>query len=99
MLRDALDVLTTNHYRALKCMFDRRSVPLKGQGFVSITQREVSAHLKVSKPTTIGIIRTLREYGLIAHDENTKGKYYVTNLGEKIVTSFESALQTIKTTK
>lgn len=93
MERDVLNALTTNHYRALKFMYDRRSVPQNGQRIVSITQREIGLFLKVSKPTVIGIVRNLREFGLITLDETTKGRYYITDNGEKIIKSFESNFQ------
>lgn len=90
MERKVLDALTTNHYKALKFMYDRRSVPQSGQRIVSITQREIGEFLKVSKPTVIVIVRNLREFGLITQDEVTKGRYYITDDGDRTVKSFEA---------
>ena len=88
--RSVLCILTTNNYKALKLMYDRRSVEQKGTRIVSITLREIGEQLSVSKPTAINIMKALRESNLIIPDIITKGRYYITDAGECIIHSFEA---------
>ena len=93
MERTSFDKLTTNHYKALKALYDRHAVTRDGYRIVAATQREIAELLKVSNPTIVSIFKSLSEDEFIARDESTRGRYYLTNDGLRVVECFEQALR------
>lgn len=93
MDKRALDKLTTNHYRALKALYDCRAKTPDGVVIIPVTQKQMAKVLKVSSPTMVSIFRSLTEDGLISREGNRRGVYYMTRDGERVVQCFEAVVE------
>lgn len=88
-----LNKLTSNHYKALKALYDQRAITKDGRFVISVTQDEIAKQLKVSNPTIVGIFKSLIHDQLIVRDGNKRGRYYITGDGIRVVECFEQVLQ------
>lgn len=82
-----ISVLTTNTYRVLSYMFDKKDK----NNVVNITQNEIAQELKLNKSSVNMMMKTLKEKGFVIQDEEHLGRYNLTDIGVKTVSLFKKS--------
>ena len=82
-----ISVLTTNTYRVLRYMFDKRDK----NNVVNITQNEIAKYLDLNKSSVNMMMKTLKEKGFVIQDEEHLGRYNLTDIGVKTVSLFKKS--------
>ena len=82
-----ISVLTTNTYRVLRYMFDKKD----RNNVVNITQNEIAKDLDLNKSSVNMMMKTLKEKGFVIQDEEHLGRYNLTDIGVKTVSLFKKS--------
>ena len=82
-----ISVLTTNTYRVLRYMFDKKD----RNNIVNITQNEIAQYLDLNKSTVNMLMKTLKEKGFVIQDEEHLGRYNLTDIGVKTISLFKKS--------
>ena len=82
-----ISVLTTNTYRVLRYMFDKKDK----NNVVNITQNEIAQELELNKSTVNMLMKTLKEKGYVIQDEEHLGRYSITEIGVKTILLFKKS--------
>ena len=82
-----ISVLTTNTYRVLRYMFDKKD----RNNVVNITQNEIAKDLDLNKSSVNMMMKTLKEKGFVIQDEEHLGRYNLTDIGVKTISLFKKS--------
>jgi hypothetical protein len=79
---------TNDKYKTLKCLYDNQ-IKVKNIKYIVLSQQELADILHFSKNKTNKIIQELKKDNFIDSYNNIKGKYIITNKGNKVVEIIE----------
>ena len=75
---------TNDKYKTLKCLFDNQ-IKVKNIKYIVLSQQELADILHFSKNKTNKIIQELKKNNFIDSYNNIKGKYVITENGNKVI--------------
>ena len=75
---------TNDKYKILKFLYDNQ-IEIKNKKYVALSQQEIADSLHFSKNKTNKIIQELKKDNFIDSYNNTKGKYIITDKGNKVI--------------
>lgn len=75
---------TNDKYKILKFLYDNQ-IEIKNNKYVTLSQQEIADSLHFSKNKTNKIIQELKKDNFIDSYNNTKGKYIITDKGNKVI--------------
>ena len=75
---------TNDKYKLLKFLYDNQ-IEIKNNKYIALSQQEIADSLHFSKNKTNKIMQELKKDNFINTFNNTKGKYIVSNKGNKVV--------------
>ena len=75
---------TNGKYKILKFLYDNQ-IEIKNNKYVTLSQQEIADSLHFSKNKTNKIIQELKKDNFIDSYNNTKGKYIITDKGNKVI--------------
>lgn len=76
-----IKTLTNSNFNVLSYFYDNRDK----NNLIRTTQNEVGLELNMNRSTINYIIKALKSDGYIIHDESRVGRYYLTDMGIKVV--------------
>ncbi len=79
---------TNDKYKILKFLYDNQ-IEIKNKKYVALSQQEIADSLHFSKNKTNKIIQELKKDNFIDSYNNTKGKYVITDKGNKVISVIE----------
>lgn len=79
----ALEILTTDHFTVLACMYDNKDK----EDVAKLTQQEIADLVCLSRPTISSIFKALKSEELI-DTTSFVGRYHLTKKGIKAVETF-----------
>ena len=79
---------TNDKYKLLKFLYDNQ-IEIKNNKYIALSQQEIADSLHFSKNKTNKIIQELKKDNFIDTFNNTKGKYTVSDKGNKVVEIIE----------
>jgi len=79
---------TNDKYKILKCLYDNQ-IKVKNVKYIVLSQQELADILHFSKNKTNKIIQELKKDNFIDSYNNIKGKYIITDKGNKVVEIIE----------
>ena len=82
-----VEVFTNNNFKVLSYFYDNKDT----NNLIKTTQKEVGDALKLSRVTINTVLKKLKDDGYIIHDSTRVGRYYLTELGIKMVEIFRKA--------
>ena len=80
---------TNDKYKLLKFLYDNQ-IEIKNNKYIVLSQQEIADSLHFSKNKTNKIMQELKKDNFIDTFNNTKGKYIVSDKGNKVVKIIES---------
>ena len=75
---------TNDKYKLLKFLYDNQ-IEIKNNKHIALSQQEIADSLHFSKNKTNKIMQELKKDNFINTFNNTKGKYIVSDKGNKVV--------------
>lgn len=75
---------TNDKYKLLKFLYDNQ-IEIKNNKYIALSQQEIANSLHFSKNKTNKIMQELKKDNFINTFNNTKGKYIVSDKGNKVV--------------
>ena len=75
---------TNDKYKLLKFLYDNQ-IEIKNNKYIALSQQERADSLHISKNKTNKIMQELKKDNFINTFNNTKGKYIVSDKGNKVV--------------
>lgn len=75
---------TNDKYKLLKFLYDNQ-IKIKNNKYIALSQQEIADSLHFSKNKTNKIMQELKKDNFIDTFKNTKGKYIVSNKGNKLL--------------
>ena len=75
---------TNDKYKLLKFLYDNQ-IEIKNNKYIVLSQQEIADSLHFSKNKTNKIMQELKKDNFINTFNNTKGKYIVSDKGNKVV--------------
>ena len=75
---------TNDKYKLLKFLYDNQT-EIKNNKYIALSQQEIADSLHFSKNKTNKIMQELKKDNFINTFNNTKGKYIVSDKGNKVV--------------
>lgn len=75
---------TNDKYKLLKFLYDNQ-IEIKNNKYIALSQQEIADSLHFSKNKTNKIMQELKKDNFINTFNNTKGKYIVSDKGNKVV--------------
>ena len=88
MLKNLIQ-FTNDKYKVLKFLYDNQ-IEVKNNKYIALSQQEIADILNFSKNKTNKIIQELKNDNFINNFNNTKGKYIITDNGNKVIGIIES---------
>ncbi|MDO4638778.1 hypothetical protein ACEG17_03350 [Leptotrichia hongkongensis] len=88
MLKNLIQ-FTNDKYKVLKFLYDNQ-IEVKNNKYIALSQQEIADILHFSKNKTNKIIQELKNDNFINNFNNTKGKYIITDNGNKVIGIIES---------
>ena len=79
---------TNDKYKLLKFLYDNQ-IEIKNNKYIALSQQEIADSLHFSKNKTNKIIQELKKDNFIDSFNNTKGKYIITEKGNKVIDVIE----------
>ena len=79
---------TNDKYKLLKFLYDNQ-IEIKNNKYITLSQQEIADSLHFSKNKTNKIMQELKKDNCIDIFKNTKGKYIVSDKGNKIISIIE----------
>ena len=79
---------TNDKYKLLKFLYDNQ-IEIKNNKYIALSQQEIADSLHFSKNKTNKIMQELKKDNFIDTFKNTKGKYIVSDKGNKIISVIE----------
>ena len=79
---------TNDKYKLLKFLYDNQ-IEIKNNKYIALSQQEIADSLHFSKNKTNKIMQELKKDNFIDTFNNTKGKYIVSDKGNKVVSVIE----------
>lgn len=79
---------TNDKYKLLKFLFDNQ-IEIKNNKYITLSQQEIADSLHFSKNKANKIMQELKKDNFIDTFNNTKGKYIVSDKGNKVVEIIE----------
>ena len=79
---------TNDKYKTLKCLYDNQ-IKVKNVKYIVLSQQELADILHFSKNKTNKIMQKLKKDKFIDSYNNIKGKYIITEKGDKVVDVIE----------
>ena len=79
---------TNDKYKLLKFLYDNQ-IKIKNNKYIALSQQEIADSLHFSKNKTNKIMQELKKDNFIDTFKNTKGKYIVSNKGNKVISVIE----------
>lgn len=83
-----LVVFTNDKYKLLKFLYDNQ-IEIKNNKYIALSQQEIADSLHFSKNKTNKIMQELKKDNFIDTFNNTKGKYIVSDKGNKVISVIE----------
>ena len=75
---------TNDKYKLLKFLYDNQ-IEIKNNKYIALSQQEIADSLHFSKNKTNKIMQELKKDNFIDTFNNIKGKYIVSNKGNKVI--------------
>ena len=75
---------TNDKYKLLKFLYDNQ-IEIKNNKYIALSQQEIADSLHFSKNKTNKIMQELKKDNFIDTFNNTKGKYIVSDKGNKVI--------------
>lgn len=75
---------TNDKYKLLKFLYDNQ-IEIKNNKYTALSQQEIADSLHFSKNKTNKIMQELKKNNFIDTFKNTKGKYIVSDKGNKVI--------------
>ena len=75
---------TNDKYKLLKFLYDNQ-IEIKNNKYIALSQQEIADSLHFSKNKTNKIMQELKKDNFINTFNNTKGKYIVSDKGNKVI--------------
>lgn len=75
---------TNDKYKLLKFLYDNQ-IEIKNNKYIALSQQEIADSLHFSKNKTNKIMQELKKDNFIDAFNNTKGKYIVSDKGNKVI--------------
>lgn len=75
---------TNDKYKLLKFLYDNQ-IKIKNNKYIALSQQEIADSLHFSKNKTNKIMQELKKDNFIDTFKNTKGKYIVSDKGNKVI--------------
>lgn len=75
-------------YKVLKCLYDNQ-IKVKKKLYITLSQQEIADIVHFSKTKTNKIIQELKKGNFVDVYNNTKGKYTITDKGNKVISIIE----------
>ena len=85
---------TNDKYKLLKFLYDNQ-IEIKNNKYIALSQQEIADSLHFSKNKTNKIMQELKKDNFIDTFNNTKGKYIVSDKGNKVVSVIEKNIENI----
>lgn len=79
---------TNDKYKLLKFLYDNQ-IKIKNNKYIALSQQEIADSLHFSKNKTNKIMQELKKDNFIDTFKNTKGKYIVSDKGNKVISVIE----------
>ena len=79
---------TNDKYKLLKFLYDNQ-IEIKNNKYIALSQQEIADSLHFSKNKTNKIMQELKKDDFIDTFKNTKGKYIVSDKGNKAISIIE----------
>ena len=79
---------TNDKYKLLKFLYDNQ-IEIKNNKYIALSQQEIADSLHFSKNKTNKIMQELKKDNFIDTFNNTKGKYFITDKGNKVIAVIE----------
>lgn len=79
-----IDYFVNDRYKLLKTLSEHQ-IDVANETFIPVTQAELAKMLNISKVTINKILGELIENGYVEVYNNTKGRYKLTDNGQKII--------------
>ena len=79
---------TNDKYKLLKFLFDNQ-IEIKNNKYIALSQQEIADSLHFSKNKANKIMQELKKDNFIDTFKNTKGKYIVSDKGNKVIEIIE----------
>lgn len=79
---------TNDKYKLLKFLYDNQ-IEIKNNKYIVLSQQEIADSLHFSKNKTNKIMQELKKDNFIDTFNNTKGKYIVSDKGNKVISVIE----------
>lgn len=79
---------TNDKYKLLKFLFDNQ-IEIKNNKYIALSQQEIADSLHFSKNKANKIMQELKKNNFIDTFKNTKGKYIVSDKGNKVIEIIE----------
>ena len=83
---------TNDKYKLLKFLYDNQ-IEIKNNKYIALSQQEIADSLHFSKNKTNKIMQELKKDNFIDTFNNTKGKYVVSDKGNKVIEIIENNTQ------
>lgn len=79
---------TNDKYKLLKFLYENQ-IEIKNNKYIALSQQEIADSLHFSKNKTNKIMQELKKDNFIDTFNNTKGKYIVSDKGNKVIAIIE----------
>ena len=79
---------TNDKYKLLKFLYENQ-IEIKNNKYIALSQHEIAHSLDFSKNKTNKIMQELKKDNFIDTFNNTKGKYIVSDKGNKVIAIIE----------
>ena len=79
---------TNDKYKLLKFLYDNQ-IEIKNNKYITLSQQEIADSLHFSKNKTNKIMQALKNDNFIDTFNNIKGKYIITDKGNKVIAVIE----------
>lgn len=86
-----INYFANDTYKILKLLHDNL-VTVKGDLFAPLTQQDIADLAKFSKVKTNHLLKDLISKGFVDSYKSTRGKYILTNEGDKIISIMEKKI-------
>ena len=83
-----LEYFANDNYKVLKFLYDNQ-IQVKDEYYIVLSQQEIADSLHFSKNKTNKIMQELKKDNFIDTFNNTKGKYIVSDKGNKVISVIE----------
>ena len=83
-----LTMFANDKYKLLKFLYNNQ-IQVKEDKYIALSQQEIADMLHMAKLKTNAIMQELKKLDIISTYKNTRGKYIITEKGNKIINLIE----------